>query len=190
MQNIEQISKIDAQKYVAEAPKKFFEIMEQFFKSRFFDYFIFYAKIFSIILSAILIVSIILLFFKSEPIKELKKSLIGTGAKSIPKNRTQIAWAKIQKRLATKNEAEYKLAVIEADKILDNLLGLIGYKGGTLGEKLKSMSVIQLSCLDEIWQAHKIRNKIVHNPDEKISLTEAEDAIEKFKKGLEELSAL
>lgn len=186
---VEQISNINTQEIVSNAPKKIVSWTYSFFTSRFFYNFVFYAKVFFIILSVILLLSIMLLIIASKKFEEIRK-FWWKNINVIPKTSYQIKWARIESRIKTRREAEYKLATIEADKIIDNILFLIGYKGNTLGDKLKKMNIGQLSCLDEIWEAHKLRNRIVHYPDEHVTIDEAEDAIKKFRRGLEELNVL
>jgi hypothetical protein len=60
------------------------------------------------------------------------------------------------------NPNDWKLAIIEADIILDDSLKKKGFIGGSLGERLKSLSPNQLATLNDAWEAHKIRNKIAH----------------------------
>ena len=60
------------------------------------------------------------------------------------------------------NPNDWKLAIIEADIILDETLQQRGYAGTTLGERLKSISPDQLESLNDAWEAHKIRNQIAH----------------------------
>jgi len=181
------IKNSDPHKLLVESPGNVVDFLIKFFQSQLYRDIIFYAKIILVFLSCILFYAIILLYIKSEPIKRFRKYFKGTGIKSTSKGKTQRAWNKIQKRLATMQEAEYKMAVIEAEKIFDNILLMIGYKGNTLGDRLKTMRKEQLQCIEEIWSAHKIRNRIVHNPDEKISLSEAQEAVKKFEMGVEEL---
>lgn len=61
------------------------------------------------------------------------------------------------------NPNDWKLAIIEADIILDDLLKQRGYAGNSLGERLKSISSNQLASLNDAWEAHKIRNRIAHD---------------------------
>lgn len=62
------------------------------------------------------------------------------------------------------------LSVVHADKLLDDALKGLGYAGETMGERLVSAKNA-LRHRDEIWNAHKLRNKIVHEsafePNEK-----------------------
>ena len=57
---------------------------------------------------------------------------------------------------------DWKLAIIEADIILDDVLKQQGYVGNSLGERLKSISTNQLNSLNDAWEAHKVRNRIAH----------------------------
>lgn len=96
-------------------------------------------------------------------------------------------WEKIIDRLETGREAEYKLAVIEADGFLDDILEKMGYKGETMGDRLKQLSSIILPNLDEVWEAHKIRNNIVHDPDYRLTLEQAKRTLEIYEKSLRDL---
>jgi hypothetical protein len=65
--------------------------------------------------------------------------------------------------IESSNPNDWKLAIIEADIILDDVLKQRGYVGNSLGERLKSISPGQLSTLNDAWEAHKIRNRIAHD---------------------------
>jgi hypothetical protein len=60
------------------------------------------------------------------------------------------------------NPNDWKLAIIEADIILDETLKKRGYVGSSLGERLRNISPTQLQSLNDAWEAHKIRNRIAH----------------------------
>jgi hypothetical protein len=98
-------------------------------------------------------------------------------------------WAKVQKRLEIGSESEYKLAVIEADSLLNEVLERMGYRGGALGERLQKVTADALPNVEEVWEAHKIRNNIVHDPDYRLSLDEAKRALEIYEKALTDLQA-
>lgn len=53
------------------------------------------------------------------------------------------------------------LSVVHADKLLDQALKGLGYNGETMAERLIAAKA-QLRHRDQIWEAHKLRNKIVH----------------------------
>jgi hypothetical protein len=51
-------------------------------------------------------------------------------------------------------------SILEADKLLDYVLGKYGYTG-SLGEKLKKANRV-FSDVNAVWAAHKIRNRLAH----------------------------
>lgn len=61
------------------------------------------------------------------------------------------------------NPNDWKLAIIEADIILDEILKQKGYVGNSLGERLRNIQPQQLNSLDDAWEAHKVRNRIAHD---------------------------
>jgi|SRR6185437_209222 len=81
------------------------------------------------------------------------------------------------------------LAVIDADKLLDEALKKKGFSGKTMGERLVSAQR-SLKDNDAVWYAHKLRNRLVHEPDVKLKKNEAQNALAGFKKGLHDLGAL
>lgn len=71
-------------------------------------------------------------------------------------------WHSVQQHLASDNPNDWKLAIIEADVLLERMLDKAGYAGATIGEKLKSASSRSFSTLEDAWQAHRVRNQIAH----------------------------
>ncbi len=83
----------------------------------------------------------------------------------------------------SENPNDWKLAIIEADIILDDILKQRGYAGNSLGERLKSISPQQLSSLNDAWEAHKIRNRIAHDgADFVLTKRVAQDTITKYRR--------
>ena len=89
----------------------------------------------------------------------------------------------------TQEEASRHLAIINADKLLDQALKDRGIKGETMGERLKNAKD-KLSHRDAIWFAHKLRNRIAHESDVKVSAQDAKRALAGFKSALKDLGAL
>ncbi len=81
------------------------------------------------------------------------------------------------------------LAVIDADKLLDHALKQSGYRGKTMGERLVAAQRA-ISDNDGIWYAHKLRNRLVHEPQVRLKKREAQKALAAFKKALTDLGAL
>lgn len=71
-------------------------------------------------------------------------------------------WDRIVDFASSDNENDWRQAILEADIMLDELLGEQGYSGTDLGEKLHSAQIGDFVTLNEAWEAHKVRNKIAH----------------------------
>lgn len=100
------------------------------------------------------------------------------------------AWRRILRRLATGLEPEYKLAVIEADDMLEVSLKRMGYAGETLEERLEKLTPIILSNIEDVRRAHELRNNIVRNPDYRLSLDEARNVLDIYEKAFNGLQIL
>lgn len=71
-------------------------------------------------------------------------------------------WRSVQDHLSSSNPNDWKLAIIEADVLLERMLEKAGYAGNTVGERLKSASTRSFATLDDAWTAHRVRNQIAH----------------------------
>jgi hypothetical protein len=90
--------------------------------------------------------------------------------------------------ISSPNPNDWKLAIIEADIILDEALKQYGYAGNSLGERLKSISTTQLGTLNEAWEAHKVRNRIAHEgADFVLTRRIAEETIDRYRRVFNEL---
>lgn len=101
-----------------------------------------------------------------------------------------LRWDEIEKHINSTREAEWKFAVIEADKLTDELLKGAGFPGDTMGERLMNIQPGQLITLQSLWEAHKIRNRLVHDVNYFLRYTEAKRAVSLYEKTLKELQAL
>lgn len=95
-------------------------------------------------------------------------------------------WDRAQTFVSSNNPNDWKQAVIEADILLDDLLTKMGYKGESVGEKLKRVARGDMKSLDDAWEAHKVRNQIAHTPDFVLDHHVAHHTIRMYKKVFEE----
>ncbi|HEX5448010.1 MAG TPA: hypothetical protein VFW90_02300 [Candidatus Saccharimonadales bacterium] len=99
----------------------------------------------------------------------------------------EFKWAELLARVKTPEGM--LLAVIDADKLLDEALRKHHLRGKTMGERLVSAQKL-LSDNDAVWYAHKLRNRLVHEPNVRLKKSEAKNALAGFKQGLHDLGAL
>jgi len=71
-------------------------------------------------------------------------------------------WEELLNHLFSENSSDWKLAIIEADSMLEVLMDQMGYKGENLGEKLKAVDRERFRSIDDAWEGHIIRNRIAH----------------------------
>lgn len=96
-------------------------------------------------------------------------------------------WNELQKLL--KDTATWPLAIIDADKLLDQALKDRRFKGKTMGERLVAAQR-EIKYNDEVWFGHKLRNKLVHESDIKLRERDVKDALLGIKAALKDLGAL
>lgn len=72
-------------------------------------------------------------------------------------------WEHVTTLAASENPGDWRVAIMEADIMLDDLVTKMGYGGDTLGDKLKRIEKSDFTTLDLAWEAHKVRNRIAHH---------------------------
>jgi len=103
----------------------------------------------------------------------------------------QVEWEIILNHMASENSAEWKLGIMEADNILDELLEERGFRGENLGERLKFAETKGLKTLNDAWEAHKARNKLVHEEATlPLSKRDARKIIDSYERVFRELGYL
>lgn len=103
-----------------------------------------------------------------------------------------VQWQFVLKHIDSENPAEWKLAILEADNMLDGILEDEGYLGETVADKLKAMSPSRIASYDDVWEAHKVRNQIAHGGaiDMELSKKMARDTVAKFGNAFKDLGYL
>lgn len=95
-------------------------------------------------------------------------------------------WSEVQKFCSDKST--WPMAVIDADKLLDQALRKRHFRGKTMGERLMSAQR-NLSDNDGVWFGHKLRNQVVHE-DIKLKKRDVQDALLGIRQALKDLRAL
>src|SRR3989344_1284996 len=93
-------------------------------------------------------------------------------------------WKKILKRVDVGTESEYKLAIIEADDLLQETLEQKGYTGETFEQMLNSAQKNVRPGVEDILSAHEIRNSIVYHPDYKLDTEMAKILLANYDKAI------
>src|SRR3989344_7304784 len=112
------------------------------------------------------------------------------NAETLPADKISKQWLKIKDRVERNTEAEWKLAVIEADKLVDDVLKKMGYPGEDISERLKIATPEQISSLNLLLEAHKLRETVVHYPEFYASELEIKNAIDYYETFLREVQVI
>lgn len=113
--------------------------------------------------------------------------LLRRKPKSLNREYYQDQWQTLQK--LCKDKSTWPLAVIDADKLLDDALKKRRYKGKTMGERLVAAQR-DIKDNDGVWFGHKLRNRLVHESNVKLSEHEVKEALIGIRSGLKDLGAL
>ena len=106
-------------------------------------------------------VGIVFLLIKMNEISRKTQKAVTLRRVRLQKIRSP-RWNVVENHLQSDNPSEWKLAIIEADSMLDELVKKLGYTGGTLGEMMKQIEISDFTTLNDAWEAHKVRNYIAH----------------------------
>lgn len=145
-------------------------------------------KITSWLISILLMWMIVVLLKRSDAAWWVKERM--HAAEFAYGKATNQRWDEILARLQKGDEANLKLAVIEADNLMDEILKRMGLPGADMGERLRQIEVQEIKSIDKIWATHKIRNQIVHEPNFHLTQEEAEAAVGNIEEALKELEYL
>ena len=121
----------------------------------------------------------------SERYKEAEKTPAGAG--SIVAAPVNPKWQRVVSHLDSENPGDWRLAILEADIMLDEMLQRMGYRGESVGDKLKTIEESDFTSINEAWEAHKVRNQIAHRgSDFLITQREARRVADLYKRVFEE----
>lgn len=71
-------------------------------------------------------------------------------------------WGKVLSYIFSQHGSDWKLAIIEADSMLEGLMEQLGFRGETLGDRLKLANQDNFPQLTIAWEVHTVRNRIAH----------------------------
>lgn len=114
-------------------------------------------------------------------------SYVSQNTKTVDKTATMESWNVVLHK--AQSEATWESAIVHADKLLDSVLKTRGYKGTTMGERLISAKKV-LSNRNSVWEAHKLRNRLVHEEHVNLNSSKVFDALRGFETALKDLEAI
>ena len=96
-------------------------------------------------------------------------------------------WNRVLEHLDSGSPNDWRLAILEADILLDDIVETMYLPGDTLGERLKAVERSDFETIDQAWEAHKVRNKLAHEGgDYVLTQREAKRVINLYKQVFDE----
>lgn len=118
----------------------------------------------SFFVSLLLLVLTIYAIRKTWELERLDEEKFGTvHGPLFEREKKNARWEQILKHSESENPNDWRLAIIEADIVLDEMVKSMGYHGDSLGERLKHVEQSDFNSIEAAWEAHKIRNRIAHS---------------------------
>lgn len=115
------------------------------------------------ILTIIFIIGIIYVFIIWREIQDIEfKKYSAITSLEVESKERNVQWFRVQQHIESEHPAEWHLAILSADTMLETILRERGYEGDTTGERLKAVDQSDLQSLSKAWEAHKFRNRIAH----------------------------
>ncbi len=97
-------------------------------------------------------------------------------------------WESIMKGIKSGTESEYKLAVIEADDFLYQVLEEKDFEGDTLEELIVKAGSRRIQHYDEILEAHRVRNAIVYDTSYRLETETAEKILANYESAIKSIA--
>lgn len=97
-------------------------------------------------------------------------------------------WLTIEQQLRRDEQSSYHMSVLNADKLLDQALQEKGFAGKTMADRMKQCT--SWSNTNHVWAAHKLRNRIAHEPEVRLDYDNARRALAAFKQALRDMGAI
>ena len=151
--------------------------------------FLFYLKIAFVIIAVVLFGAVVFFLLRNNWLKRrfLEDFVEIISYRPFGAKKTFKQWNKLAKKLESGKETDYNMVLIEADSLLASVLKRMGYKGDNMRELLEQIDAKTLPNIENVWQAHKLRNNIVHDPDYELSLDEAKRMFQIYEQAFRDL---
>ncbi|HRY82355.1 MAG TPA: hypothetical protein P5232_01440 [Candidatus Moranbacteria bacterium] len=160
-----------------------------FYNSTFFSVVKFILGIYAVVVFA----DIILMLVQRGVSGNVRETLMGMDVPPellTKKGKLRKKWNKVREKMNSDREADWKVAIIEADNVIDDLLERMKYSGKNMGERLAGINPGQIENIEELKKAHEIRNRIIHEEDFKLEKKQAEEVLEYFENFLKYFEVL
>lgn len=145
-----------------------------------------------ILLTIILIIATVLVFYRFQSIRVKIYDAIGEAIESGKLSKENIVkkWDEIKQMAESDVQGENRKAIIAAEEILDNALKSANYSGENLEKRIEKVPDNLLNFKEDIVWAYRIKDQFVSGEGEGVGKEEVERSIYIFERALKELNIL
>ncbi len=139
------------------------------------------------IYTLVLFIDIVLLLIQRGVAGNIREGFYGMDVPRAiidKKKKTRKEWEVIRRKLESANPVDYKVALIEADDFIDEIVKGMGYKGDNFGERLEKIPEEHIVNVAGMQQAHQVRNKIIHDDNFVLSQSDALGVLSQYEEFL------
>lgn len=145
----------------------------------------------AIIFTVVLLGGIVYATIRTNQIRAREAARIREAVQKRLEPKRNERWDKVVEHVKSDNPNDWRVAILEADILLDELVTKMGLMGNTLGERLKQAARGDFRSLDAAWEAHRTRNEIAHaGSDYVLTKRETERVIGLYEEVFREFRAL
>jgi hypothetical protein len=99
-------------------------------------------------------------------------------------------WKAIVKKAQNETPDSLRIAVIDADGLVNDILRQMGFEGKHMADRLSQIDPEDVTTLQRVWRGHRVRNDLVHTPGYFLSDEQARRSLEDFEAFLREVEAI
>ncbi len=157
-------------------------------KVRIFDY----IRYFFVVISTLMTGAIIYFVFRTGILEEKYYKDVLEFTKSSPYKEVKVSkkWKRLKEKIEDENSSERKLAIIQMDDLVSEVLMEMGYEGDDLEVRLRDVGDDILTNKKDLIKAHRKRRDLVYDPNKNLSVEEAKELSEVYKETLVNLQVI
>jgi hypothetical protein len=152
-------------------------------------------SILSFVFSAVLLVGVVYAMIRFSELRAAEDEALREAERAFKQTHASkgenTKWQRILSHASSDSPTDWRVAIIEADIMLDELLDSLGYVGQSISDKLKTANPQAFRSVEDAWSAHKVRNAIAHRGSDFVLTKRAtQETIAQYQRVFEEFKFL
>ncbi len=164
--------------------------IEAFFANIFWGRFMLWMKIIAGTLSMVFTIGIAYVLLQLAAFRKKELRAVVSTEPQLQGARYAHEWTRVKSGLENASDADAALLIIEADSLVDRILKDMKLPGETMGERLTALGEQRFESIDDLWEAHKLRNQIAHEGAKGIAYGDAVWALARYERALKKLDVI